>query len=776
MAAECYDQGTIGDSARVPIRGQGRQVVFHKGKAGKMAQVMTGPARRRLHGVVLGFAALALLAADEPGDDSKQADSADKAAAAEDLTQGFLVQIPLPITDEVDLQVRQEVDRVVAAETSERPVLVLEFINKGTENLAGSQFERSLAIARFLASQRMARVRTVAYLPESVFGHAMLPVLACEQIVMHPEAELGKILDEGTDADELLRYAYRDIAERRRTVPAALVLGMLDKDVAVHRVELDGTRYVTSSEFEKLIREGKVSGGDTVIPAGQIPSFTGTQWSRELKVVSHLVDDRSQLEAVLRLAPGSLTRDPAAQGGWKSVQVELRGTMNAQVVNSIRTMLAHHIATEDPNLVLVWIDSEGGSFVDSLTLAEDLADFDSDKIRTVAFVKNQALADAALIALACDQLVMHEDAKLGGGGYHVGESDRESNHKQIRHLAQVKNRNWSLMAALADPRAPDLSVARYERAGTGEVRYFCPAELEAQPDSDRWNRQGEDIDTLNGFTATRATDVGLTENVVASFSDVERIYDLSESPRKLQPLWSDIWVQKLAAFLTRPMIAGMLLFGAWFCLSTEMSQPGLSVPGFLAALFFTLFFWSHFLSGTAGWLEVLLFVLGAGCIALELFVIPGFGIFGIGGAIMVVSSIVLASQSFIVPRNAYEVGKLPASLSMVLVAMAGVIAAMLFMRKVLPHSPYLNRMLLEPPGADELDERRRRESLVQWDHLSGKQGVTTTQLMPSGKARFGDDVVDVISSGEVIARDTQIVVADVRGSRIEVHPVAGDSD
>ena len=86
---------------------------------------------------------------------------------------------------------------------------------------------------------------------------------------------------------------------------------------------------------------------------------------------------------------------------------------------------------------------------------------------------------------------------------------------------------------------------------------------------------------------------------------------------------------------------------------------------------FVLFFWSSYLEGQAGWLEVLLFVGGLACLALEVFLLPGMGIFGFGGAALVLASIVLASQTFIIPRNSYQLAQLERTLWMIMGTAAG---------------------------------------------------------------------------------------------------------
>ena len=100
------------------------------------------------------------------------------------------------------------------------------------------------------------------------------------------------------------------------------------------------------------------------------------------------------------------------------------------------------------------------------------------------------------------------------------------------------------------------------------------------------------------------------------------------------------------------------------------------------------------------------------------------------------------------------------------IACGGVMSAAWFMRRFLADSWLFRRLMLSPPS-DDLD-LERLESTVDWEHLIGKRGMTTTQLTPSGKARFGDDVVNVISDGMVIAQGTEIRVVQVRGNNVWV--------
>ena len=131
-----------------------------------------------------------------------------------------------------------------------------------------------------------------------------------------------------------------------------------------------------------------------------------------------------------------------------------------------------------------------------------------------------------------------------------------------------------------------------------------------------------------------------------------------------------------------------------FFFSTEMSAPGLGLPGFLATLCFVAFFWSQSLGGNADWLEIIMFVVGVAFVLIEIFALPGFGVFGIGGLLMIIVSVVLASQSFFIPRTTQELAQIPFSLLPVLGAGFGVIAGAFAIRKILPNSPYLRRICL----------------------------------------------------------------------------------
>ena len=698
--------------------------------------------------------------------DAAPADEPSPEAAVPAAGESHVVRfdVPLPIDGLVDSHIQSRVEQALRnlPKAGPRPTFVFEFRPKSNTAGEGNDFERSLSLARYLCGERLSGVRTVAWLPRSVKGHAVLPVLACEQIIIQKEAELGAAgSDEQGAIDALTRRCYAEIADRRKTVPTAVALGLLDKDIAVYKVKTpDGLRYELEEGQQTLTQQGKVISADKLFQPGDPHVLTGAQL-REMGIATHLADDRRTLAAALEVPVAALQQQLVPDEGWKPLRIDLSGPVHRQAVNFLIRTIDDHERRRDFNLLVVYIRSAGGDLAESVRLAERIASL-GPSMHTVAYVDAQARGDAVLVATACDELLVTPEAMLGGSGETDWSPDELANLRgPLPGIARAADRDWSLPLALVDPH---VQVFRATRTVGGEIRYLAREELQTLSDRDEWNLDDQPLPTTGGITGQTAAEWGLARAAVHNLEDVKSLFQIEGELPSARPNWALSFIEWLAD--TR--IAGVLLFIGLFALIFEMSTPGLGAPGFVAGLCFLLFFWSQYLHGTAGWLEILLFVGGVVCLAIELFVLPGMGIFGIGGGLMIITSIVLASQTFVVPTNAYQLRQFPISLLMVASGMAGGLAAIAAIRRFLPDTPYLNRMMLPPPVGEERDELARRESLVVWDHLLGKRGQAATPLVPAGKAQFGDELVDVRSDGEFLPKGTPLVVADIAGSIVVV--------
>ena len=167
----------------------------------------------------------------------------------------------------------------------------------------------------------------------------------------------------------------------------------------------------------------------------------------------------------------------------------------------------------------------------------------------------------------------------------------------------------------------------------------------------------------------------------------------------------------------------------------ELQSPGVGVGRHhRRVVLYALFLEAAYLGGTAGWLEVLLFLAGIVCLVLELVVFPGVLVFGISGGLLIVASIILASQTFVLPHNQYQFEQLIKNLTGIECWWEPAWRArwwrLCFMNRFLPHAPMFHRMLLAPPSVEEAvaDISRRRIAWPNSNTWLGKQGIATNAL------------------------------------------------
>ena len=702
------------------------------------------------------------------GNDRAEADAKPKFGPNGEPRVGKYLRIGAPITDQVRNRVRRTVESFVAQakQRGQWPVLIFEIQSGRTE------FGAAAELAKYLTGASLNGATTVAYVPKSLTGHGVLIALACNEIAIHKDGvnettEFGDASIYDASIDQVMTAGYREIAEKRRTVPLPIALKMLDKSLELLQVETESSReFVLRGDLDELKKRKAVSEPKVIIAAGRPGLFTSAQ-AQELGIVGAAVADRLELMQELGLPRGALEEDPSIDGDWRTVRIDIKGAIKEEMIRERMKAVEDQIRDSDVNFICVYIDSPGGSFAGSANLANTLKGLDPSKRRTVAYIPKQARGDAALIALACDQIVMGPGAQLGGSGEATVEERTLANYEAtFRSIAQAKFHSPALAAAMINP---GIEVFRYTHKSSGLTEYFTTEDVAERPDAAQWV-QGERVHGPPSnllLSGTRAKELGLAQETVEDFAEFRALYGLNDDPRLAEPNAA----MQLIAALNSPGLSLILLLIGGAALYAELHTPGVGVGAFIAAICFLLFFWSKYLGGTAGWLEVLLFGMGVICILMEIFIFPGVGVFGLGGGILVIASLVLASQTFVLPHNDYQMEHLQTSLLVIVGAIGGTLVTTAVMRRYLPHAPMFNRVILSPPSGEELSELSRRESLVSLDHLRGARGATTTPLVPSGKARFGDQLVDVVSDGDFIDRGLAVEVTEVQGTRIVVRTV-----
>ena len=703
--------------------------------------------------------------------------------------KAFLVRISLPIDDESERAARQTIQRYVERMADEfdpqvRPKLVLEFDTSNSRTGVGSDLLRCQSLARFLTSSELERFDTIAYVPEpqgfvdtngvanerarsDLRGHAVLVALACNQLIMHKESTIGAATIDSKQIDEAVEFAYQFYVSKRRPIPPIVAMSMVKPQISLMRVTTgEGIKFVSEQEMEELSEQGKVVESETLSEDGALAVYSSDSLLK-WRLIQHQVRNKRDLAIRLKVSPDQLISDMSLGVEWKAARIDLSGGIDKRTVDWMIREVRRHVQATETNLLLVNLDFTGGDSNEALRLSQSLAEFDPAKVRTVAFIPERASGATAIIALGCDQLIMGPDAVLGGPSTpSINQEQLTQLSVSLKELAEEKKRDWSVYVAVIDPRQ---ELVTWRHRQTGEIRLLSLEHHAALQDSEEWLELRQ-VDMSEGIKADLAEQLAIVSYLANDFEQVKSIYRLTEEPYVLQPTLTEQWIERIAHELASPWIAGWLLFGAMFFISTEFSQPGTGVPGFLGTVCLLLFFWSQYLEGNAEWLEILLFAVGMCFIALEVFVLPGFGIFGVGGLIMVVVSIVLASQTFVLPSNQAQGQQLTSSLMMVVAAGLGFVVSFSLLRKYLPHLPVFKRLMLRPPTDDKtsFEDIATRESMVRWDHLVNQNGEAITALRPSGKVRIDSQIVDVITDGRTIDKGEAVVVTEVSGNRVVV--------
>jgi membrane-bound serine protease (ClpP class) len=431
------------------------------------------------------------------------------------------------------------------------------------------------------------------------------------------------------------------------------------------------------------------------------------------------------------------------------------------------------------DLVVIEINSPGGEVESSFRCAEMLEAVNF--ATTVAWVPEMALSGAAIMSLGADLIVMHPNARLGDAGpiyanefgqfELVPEKIRSDLSIRIRNLAERTHRPPALAQAMVDN---TLVVFRVQNKETGQESFMTDNELQVIENPGQWKKLEQVFKPNNNdfleVTGEKAVDLQLAEMVVQDRDELARELGMAGEWRVLESTWVDTTV----FVLNMPLVTGLLFVVGLVALFIEFSAPGISIGGLLAILCFSLFFWGKFLGGTAGWLEVVLFLLGIIFLMLEVFLIPGFGVPGIAGILLIVASLVMASQDFFMPTTPSEWKTTGNSLMVVLGSGVGVIVLSIFLTRYMGEIPILSRLALAPsertgsaPTVSVLTSNKGQS--VGLEHLEvGNLGIAETPLRPAGKAAFDEEFFDVVSEGDFVNTGEWVRIVEIQGNRVVV--------
>jgi membrane-bound serine protease (ClpP class) len=383
--------------------------------------------------------------------------------------------------------------------------------------------------------------------------------------------------------------------------------------------------------------------------------------------------------------------------------------------------------------VILDIETPGGR-VDA---AEQIVDAVKDApIPVYAFVNRRAFSAGALISLATDSIYIRPGGVIGAATPVTGEGEKapekivSAMRSEMRALAEDRGLDPRIAEAMVDE---DVEIAGVIDKEKGKLLTLTAEEAGLVG----YARIVEDFDALLEHVGLSGATVVHTETN---------------------------WAESVVRILTHPLIAPMLLSLGFLGIIIELKTPAFGLAGALGVGSLGLFFGSHYIIGLAGLEELILLAAGLALIAVEIFVIPGFGIAGILGILAVGSSVYLSLVSHW--STAAELGQAAGVLS--LVGIIVILAGWALIRS-LPRSGRFTRSGLL------LGESTSREtgylSADIRSELVGATGVTLTDLRPAGAARFGEERVDVVADSNWISAGTPVRIVRSDGYRHVVQVV-----
>lgn len=382
--------------------------------------------------------------------------------------------------------------------------------------------------------------------------------------------------------------------------------------------------------------------------------------------------------------------------------------------------------------IIFKINTFGGR-VDAATQIKDA--ILSSKIKTVAFVNNRAISAGALIALSCNTIVMAPGSNMGAAtvvdqtGQKVGEKYQSYMRSEMRSTAEKNGRPTDIAQAMVDERIV--------------IPGLC------------------DSTQLVTLTSEEAVKYKMADTILSKLDDVLKYLKLENA--KVVDVRSN-WAEDVVRFLNNPIIASILIMIGFFGLLAEIKTPGWGLPGTAGLIALALFFGSSYILQLASIVEILMFIVGIILIAVEIFIIPGFGLPGISGIILVFASIflsLLGGDPFI------NFETISLAIIQLTIALIAAIVLVFLLAKFLPKTSAFSKLILS-------EAEKAEQGFVSYPSetsLIGKTGKALTVLRPAGIAEIEGKKYDVIADNEYIEPGKVIKVIRVEGIKVVVSEI-----
>jgi len=484
-------------------------------------------------------------------------------------------------------------------------------------------------------------------------------------------------------------------------------------------------------------------------------------------------------------------------------------------------------------LVVFDMDTPGGRLDAMTSITQLILDGELRDIYTVVYVNHNAFSAGAMISLACNEITVAPSGVIGDAmpimvgpsglepippaerikvesgaralvrataarnGYSTAIADAMVTIKQrlwlVRNVetgelrvidpedhpwqGQVRGASKSEPPAVAEPKAnvvAGLTTAPDSAPAASAGSAAAPTDASDAGIQSPWEflKELDGPEELATFTADEAIEAGLADHTFKSLDDLLKYYRVTAPAVYLE----DSWSESLVLFLTSPAVVGLLIFLAIVAGYVEFHTPGFGLPGIAAIVCLAIALGGQYLIGAAQWWELLIIAVGVVLLVIEVLELPGFGVAGILGVICLVLGVIFA-----ILRQAPDGVPWPSGspLDMELFLDTGAAAgaafvlallAMPLLSRVLPKIPVAGRLVMAEAHAAAEPPVPESSPMLRID--VGEEGVVHSVLRPVGKVRFGGDLLDAMSEGDVIEPGTRVRVVRCEGNRLIVEKMS----
>lgn len=454
--------------------------------------------------------------------------------------------------------------------------------------------------------------------------------------------------------------------------------------------------------------------------------------------------------SILLLAAAMVSSRPAAFAEPTVFVVSIREDITHNTLFLIRRALREAAADRAAALVLD-METDGGR-VDATE--EIIKVLERAPMPIYTFVNPKAFSAGAFIAAATDKIFMAPGSVIGAatplvlapGGGGVAELPKDVQEKMtsamralIRATAQEKGHNPDVFEAMVD-RELGLTVEGVEIIAKGKLLTLTDKEA-----GQAYGLPPKPL--LSAGTMKSLDDLFAELNLAGATVQTVKPYGFEVAAR---------WITALSPLL---ILVGLV------AIYLELKAPGLGAPTVVAAICFGLYFAGFFVAGLAGWEEAALFLIGLTLVAVEV-IFPGHLLSGIAGVCLIIAALILAMvQRWPGGPILPDWPDVQWPLVKVLGGFVGSVVVMMILGHYLPKSPLFAKMEL---GAATSSAAGYTTATGKAGALLGATGIAETQLRPSGKGKFGNEIVDVVTEGDLIERGAPIKITQVQGARVVV--------